>query len=96
MREVVAAAGIAGLEPLAAGSICVDGEPIGHVPPERRPFGLMFQDHALFPHRTVGQNVQVGLRMDGVDPAARASRSVNSLSWLGLLASNDGRYHPSG
>ena len=75
---------IAGLEPLAAGSICVDGEPIGHLPPERRPFGLMFQDHALFPHRTVGQNVEFGLRMNGVDPAARAARVGELLELVGL------------
>ncbi|MCH1435825.1 MAG: ABC transporter ATP-binding protein, partial [Acidimicrobiales bacterium] len=75
---------IAGLEPLAAGSICVDGEPIDHLPPERRPFGLMFQDHALFPHRTVGQNVEFGLRMDGVDPAARTARVGELLELVGL------------
>ena len=64
---------IAGLEPLADGTIRVDGESIESDPPEARPFGLMFQDHALFPHRNVGQNVEFGLRMNDVDPRARAA-----------------------
>lgn len=75
---------IAGLEPLAAGSITLDGEPIGSTPPEARPFGLMFQDHALFPHRDVGQNVGFGLRMAGVDAAQRVARVVELLELVGL------------
>ena len=46
---------IAGLEPLAAGTISLDGDDITAVSPEVRPFGLMFQDHALFPHRRCGR-----------------------------------------
>ena len=75
---------IAGLEPLAAGSITLDGGPIGSAPPEARPFGLMFQDHALFPHRDVGQNVEFGLRMAGVDAAQRSARVGALLDLVGL------------
>ncbi len=56
----------AGLERLQTGSILLDGDllaqPGREPPPEARPVGLVFQDHVLFPHRTVRQNVEYGLR----------------------------------
>lgn len=88
----------AGLEPLQAGSICLDGEvlagPGRAPPPEDRPVGLVFQDHALFPHRTVGQNVAFGLadlpptrrhdivrrQLEAVAMAALAGRYPHTLS----------------
>jgi ABC-type Fe3+/spermidine/putrescine transport system ATPase subunit len=54
---------IAGLEPSEAGLICWDGADMSAIPPHKRGFGLMFQDYALFPHRTVAENVAFGLRM---------------------------------
>ncbi|MEO0494524.1 MAG: ABC transporter ATP-binding protein, partial [Actinomycetota bacterium] len=75
---------IAGLEPLTAGTISLDGEDITTTAPERRPFGLMFQDHALFPHRDVGQNVEFGLRMNDIDPATRRARVTDLLELVGL------------
>lgn len=53
---------IAGIEPLAAGSISWDGHDVGAVPVHRRGFGLLFQDGQLFPHRSVAGNVAYGLR----------------------------------
>ncbi len=56
---------IAGIERQAAGRIVADGQVLSdgqlHLPPERRGIGLIFQDFALFPHLTVGQNVAFGL-----------------------------------
>jgi iron(III) transport system ATP-binding protein len=56
---------IAGVDTQDSGEIYIDGETISdgsvHVPPERRSVGLMFQDFALFPHLTVGDNVAFGL-----------------------------------
>lgn len=56
----------AGLEPVQTGSITLDGDilgaPQGSHPPERRSVGLVFQDHVLFPHLTVRDNVAFGLR----------------------------------
>ena len=43
---------VAGLEHDARGRVSWDGADLAAVPPHRRGFGLMFQDHALFPHRT--------------------------------------------
>jgi thiamine transport system ATP-binding protein len=56
---------IAGLEPLAAGTIAWDGTHLAGTPPHKRRFGLMFQDYALFPHKDVAGNVGFGLRMQG-------------------------------
>jgi iron(III) transport system ATP-binding protein len=56
---------IAGIERQAAGRILADGQVLSdgmlHLPPERRGIGLIFQDFALFPHLSVGQNVAFGL-----------------------------------
>lgn len=54
---------IAGLETPESGSIWWQGKDITQLPPHKRGFGLMFQDFALFPHRTVEQNIAFGLRM---------------------------------
>ncbi len=75
---------IAGLEPLAAGTIHFGGEDLDGVPPHRRGFGLMFQDGALFPHRDVRGNVEFGLRMAGVDTRDRAARVDEVLALVGL------------
>lgn len=56
----------AGLEPVQSGAIELDGalisSPDDHVPAERRPVGLVFQDYVLFPHMTVAQNVEFGIQ----------------------------------
>ncbi len=68
----------AGLERPSAGIVRWDGDDLAGVAPHRRHFGLMFQDHALFPHRDVLGNVAFGLRMQrrskaAVDAGARAA-----------------------
>ncbi|QHT57780.1 ABC transporter ATP-binding protein [Cellulomonas sp. H30R-01] len=52
---------VAGLEPLAGGSVAFDGKPVDGLPVHRRGFGLMFQDGQLFAHRDVAGNVAYGL-----------------------------------
>lgn len=56
---------IAGLEVPESGQISWNGEDITNKPTHERGFGFMFQDYALFPHRTVAQNIAFGLRMAG-------------------------------
>ncbi len=56
---------LAGLEPASGGSIRLQGEEVSHLPPPRRKVGLVFQDLALFPQRTVEENVGYGLTLRG-------------------------------
>ena len=79
---------IAGLE-AGDGRVSVDGVDLTDAAPNQRPVGMMFQDHALFPHRTVEQNVAFGLRMagDGVD--ARADRVRELLALVGMEGFDD-------
>ena len=55
----------AGLEPVQQGTICLDDQLMANAvtnpPPEQRPIGLVFQDHVLFPHQTVAENIAFGL-----------------------------------
>ena len=66
---------VAGVETQNSGSIHVDGRmvcgPGLRLPPEERAIGLMFQDFALFPHLTVGQNVAFGLRRTDAAPRVK-------------------------
>ncbi len=54
---------LAGLLPLTGGSIRQDDKRIDTLPPERRGFGMVFQNYALFPHMTVRSNIAFGLQM---------------------------------
>ncbi|MEG2280716.1 MAG: ATP-binding cassette domain-containing protein, partial [Comamonas sp.] len=56
---------IAGFEPVRAGQIDLQGRAVAtvaqSVPPQSRDIGMVFQDHALFPHLNVGDNIGFGL-----------------------------------
>src|SRR3954465_2134549 len=54
---------IAGLLPVTGGTISLDETRIDLLPPEKRGFGMVFQNYALFPHMTVRKNVAFGLMM---------------------------------
>lgn len=54
---------IAGIQPLAAGTVAWDGADLAHVPVHRRDFGVVFQDGQLFSGRTVAANIAYGLRL---------------------------------
>jgi putative spermidine/putrescine transport system ATP-binding protein len=57
---------VAGLLPLSGGAIWLDNKRVDTLPAERRGFGMVFQNYALFPHMTVRRNVGFGLRMRAV------------------------------
>lgn len=80
---------VAGLEPVAAGSITWDGRDVTAVPVHRRGFGLMFQDGQLFPHRSVAGNVVYGLAMAGTPRAERERRVGELLDLVGLAGYGD-------
>jgi ABC-type Fe3+/spermidine/putrescine transport system ATPase subunit len=75
---------IAGLEHPDQGDVSWDGASIVEVPPHKRGFGMMFQDYALFPHRTVAQNVAFGLRMQRLPDDEIAARTDAALELVGL------------
>ncbi|WP_347568603.1 ABC transporter ATP-binding protein [Isoptericola sp. AK164] len=75
---------VAGLEPLAAGTVTFGGQDLVRVPVHRRGFGLLFQDGQLFPHRDVGRNVAYGLEMQGVPAAEQRARVAELLEDVGL------------
>jgi multiple sugar transport system ATP-binding protein len=65
---------IAGLEPPTTGRIVIDGRDMTGVPPNERDLSMVFQSYALYPHKTVAENLGFGLRMRGVDRAAIETR----------------------
>src|SRR5258707_6573108 len=65
---------LAGLLPLTAGEIHLDGRRMDTLAPDKRGFGMVFQNYALFPHLTVRANVAFGLRMRGVAKAETRDR----------------------
>ena len=75
---------VAGLHPVRKGRIAIAGHDVAGVHVERRSVGLVFQDHALFPHRDVSGNVAFGPRMQGVSPEETAARVTRALEGIGL------------
>ena len=75
---------IAGLQAPDAGRVVLAGRDLEGVPPHRRGIGLVFQDHALFPHRDVLGNVAFGLRMRSDPPERIAARAAEVLELVGL------------
>ncbi len=75
---------IAGFEDPSGGRIELDGEEVGGVPPYDRAVNTVFQDYALFPHMTVGDNVAYGMKVAKVDRAERAKRRDEALEMVRL------------
>lgn len=81
---------IAGFEPVANGSIMLASQvastPCWHIAPQRRSVGMLFQDFALFPHRTVAGNVAFGLRgwsRTGIDERVEELLALVGLEGMG-------------
>ena len=75
---------IAGFERPDAGRIELRGVDVAQKPPYERPVNTVFQDYALFPHMTVGENVEYGLRVRGVGRRDRRTRAVAALEMVRL------------
>ena len=82
---------LAGFEIPTAGEIYVDGDPIAAVPPYRRNIGMVFQNYALFPHMTVGENIAFPLQMRKMSKAEIARQTREVLALVGLPG-YEGRY----
>ncbi len=73
---------IAGLYPIKSGEIWLRGENVTALEPEKRNIGIVYQDHVLFPHLSVKDNVTFGLKIHKMDKQAITER----LDWItGLL-----------
>src|SRR3954451_21161579 len=75
---------IAGFETPTSGAIQLGGADATRVPPFRRDVNTVFQDYALFPHMTVAENVEYGLRVRRVPKPQRASRVAEALDMVRL------------
>ncbi|MEU8311827.1 MULTISPECIES: ABC transporter ATP-binding protein [unclassified Micromonospora] len=75
---------VAGLEDPSSGAILLGGELANDLPPRDRKIAMVFQDFALYPHMTVGDNIGFPLRLSGVEPAPRGERIQDVASALGI------------
>jgi spermidine/putrescine transport system ATP-binding protein len=75
---------IGGLEEVTDGKIFIAGKDVTDLPPALRDTSMMFQSFALFPHRTVFQNVEFSLKMKGMEKSARDRRVWEMLEMVGL------------
>jgi iron(III) transport system ATP-binding protein len=75
---------LAGLETPDAGRILFDGRDVTHLSPERRGFGMVFQNYALFPHLNVFENVAFGLRARRKQKAEVAQKVSDALTLVQL------------
>ena len=84
---------IAGHEEITQGDIFIGETRINDLPPAKRNTAMMFQNYALFPHKTVWQNVDFGLKMRGLSKAERQPRVQEMLETVGLSQFSDRKPH---
>src|SRR3954453_10000426 len=75
---------IAGFERPEEGSIQLAGDDVSGLPPAERDVNTVFQDYALFPHMTVGENVAYGLKVKKVAKGERSKRVEEALAMVRL------------
>ena len=80
---------IAGLLPVTGGTISLDEQRIDLLPPEKRGFGMVFQNYALFPHMTVRRNVAFGLMMRGTPADEMKARVARAFKLVQLTGHED-------
>src|ERR1700744_2408665 len=79
---------IAGLNALSDGAIWLDEARIDVLPPEKRGFGMVFQNYALFPHLSVLDNVGFGLKMRGVARSEAMRRALQEFQLVPLVGAD--------
>jgi len=80
---------IAGLETADSGTVLFNGRDMAAIPPHRRNFGMMFQEFALFPHKSVAQNIAFGPEIQKQEPAGVARRVAQLVDLVGLAGLED-------
>jgi spermidine/putrescine transport system ATP-binding protein len=82
---------LAGMEQATGGDIILSGVRINDLPANKRPTCMVFQSLALFPHRSVGENIEFPLKIKGIDPAQRKKRALALLDQLRLPQDHYGK-----
>ncbi|WP_417278953.1 ABC transporter ATP-binding protein [Celeribacter sp.] len=77
---------LAGFETATHGEIRLDGKPINQVPPHKRGIGMVFQNYALFPHMTVGENLSFPLEVRGMGKSEREAKIKRALDMVQMGA----------
>ena len=77
---------IAGLDVPTSGAVRIDGRDVTHLPPAERGIAMVFQNYALFPHLSVADNIQFGLRVRKLPKAECQRRLQQAAELLGLEA----------
>ncbi len=77
---------LAGFETATHGEIRLDGRPINQVPPHKRGIGMVFQNYALFPHMTVGENLAFPLEVRGMGKDERDAKIKRALDMVQMGA----------
>ncbi|HTL90497.1 MAG TPA: ABC transporter ATP-binding protein [Leptolyngbya sp.] len=80
---------IAGHEQITHGEIYIGDRRVNDIPAAKRSTSMMFQSYALFPHKTVWQNVEFGLKMQKISDAERRARVGDILEMVGLSYTSD-------
>ena len=75
---------IAGLESITAGEISIGDQVVNHLPPSDRDIAMVFQNYALYPHKTVAANMAFSLRMRGLNREIIEEKVTNAAEILGL------------
>ncbi len=75
---------IAGLEEITSGDVKIGERRVNNLPPSERDIAMVFQNYALYPHKTVGANMGFALKMRGMDKAEIDSRVARAAEILGL------------
>ena len=75
---------IAGLEQVSSGRIMIDDDDVTDIPPNKRDTSIMFQDYALFPHKTILENIGFGLKMSGLSRSEYRKRAQEMLGFIQL------------
>lgn len=82
---------LAGMDQPTSGDILLRGKRINDLPANQRPTCMVFQSLALFPHRTVGQNIEFPLKIRGEAPEKRKARAMQLMAMLRLPESYYGK-----
>ena len=77
---------LAGFETATNGEILLDGRPINTVPPHKRGIGMVFQNYALFPHMSVGENLSFPLEVRGLGKSEREKKIKRALDMVQMGA----------